>query len=93
MKYKRIFSLWFSIFLGFYGLIYLTLSMNGRYAPSIVGTFGVEQYQWAPSGFYDYKHRTGGLGWNKPMCYIFLPLWMFDNSYIHNERKTENDNP
>jgi hypothetical protein len=78
----------FSSIVAIYVLTYAILSVGGRYEPSVVGTFGVEQYWWAPNGFYSHKHKTGNLGWNNVMCYIFLPLWWVDNSYIHNDKNS-----
>jgi hypothetical protein len=71
--------------LGIYILTYSILSLGGDYEPSMVGTFGVEQYLWAPIGFYNHKHQAGNLGWNNAMCYTFLPLWWLDNSYVHSK--------
>jgi hypothetical protein len=89
--HKRACIFFFSCSLAIYVLTYSILSLGGRYEPSIVGTFGVEQYWWAPVGFYNNKHPAGNLGWNNAMCYAFLPLWWLDNSYVHNDKKTGNN--
>lgn len=77
---------YFAAFSAIYILIYSTLSVAGSYQPFSVGTFGVESYVWAPAGFHNQSHHAGDLGWNKAMCYVFFPVWWFDNMYIHKQR-------
>jgi hypothetical protein len=87
ITFKRKLALLLSGLLAAYFVTYSILSLGGHYEPSAVGTFGVERYWWAPIGFYNAKHQaSNNLGWNKVMCYTFLPLWCFDNSYLHNDR-------
>ena len=60
-------------------LVYLVLSLNGRYEPMGWGLSGVKDYQWAPVGFVkDFK-------WRMPMIWIFLPDWEVDRFFWHTE--------
>ena len=81
----RKFAKFFSALLAVYILIYAALSIFGSYQPTMVGTFGVEQYQWAPLGFYNSNHpaHSKNMGWSSFMCYTFLPLWIVDVYFIH----------
>jgi hypothetical protein len=78
-----------------YVVLYVCLSVRGQYQPASVGINHVEQYEWAPFGFYDPNHPWKGSlagissktnvfgGWNIPLTKLFLPLYEFDHSYIH----------
>jgi hypothetical protein len=78
-----------------YVLAYSGFSVFGRYQPIAVGTFGVEEFAWAPFGFYDLDHAWEGSsyavhhpsektgGWHDSMLITFFPLWVLDNKFIH----------
>ena len=78
-----------------YVLAYSGFSVFGRYQPIAVGTFGVEEFAWAPFGFYDPDHAWEGSsyaahhptektgGWHRAMMWTFVPLWMLDCQFIH----------
>jgi hypothetical protein len=78
-----------------YVLAYSGLSVFGRYQPIAVGTFGVEEFAWAPFGFYDPDHAWEGSsyaahhpaektgGWHDSMLITFFPVWMLDCQFIH----------
>ncbi len=62
---------------GAYTLLYIALSLNGRYEPSIIGLNGVKCYDWAPKGFVrDYK-------WSSAMMRTFSLYHMLDNQLWH----------
>jgi hypothetical protein len=80
-----------------YILIYVVLSINGKYQPLFVGANGVKEHAWAPLGFYDPDHpwkgsgtaldnpgmKTGG--WNEFMLIFFYPLWNIDIRHFHDK--------
>jgi hypothetical protein len=69
----------FAIFLliALYIVVYISISMHGRYEPAFIGCNGVKQYDWAPSGFVNnYK-------WNTFMLKLFFPLHAIDLRYWH----------
>ncbi|MGH7992202.1 MAG: hypothetical protein ACREDQ_01690 [Limisphaerales bacterium] len=89
---------WGKIFGGLaliYVLLYSSLSIFGRYQPISVGTFGVEEFAWAPFGFYDPDHAWDGSsyaihhptektgGWHKIIMWTFVPMWVLDCQFIH----------
>ena len=64
-------------FILLYVVSYIVLSLNGQFEPSLIGTNGVKEYSWAPSGFVnDYK-------WNRAYRNTFLPLWFIDTHCWH----------
>ena len=85
----------FAGFVIIYIVIYAVLSLNGRYQPISTNLRGIEQYAWAPIGFYDPDHPWSGSiaarrspenkagGWNHVMMYAFAPLWVVDIHFIH----------
>jgi len=66
-----------------YMLIYMFLSLGGRYEPSTVEYNGSVGYTWAPFGFYEKSH---GGRWNIPLIYTFYPLWYLDIEWVHKPR-------
>jgi hypothetical protein len=83
-----------------YFLIYLGLTLNGRYQPIAVGAANVKEWAWSPWGFYDADHawpnssyahkhpneKTGG--WKNSMMLVFFPLWEIDTRFVHTEALT-----
>ncbi len=60
-----------------YTLLYIVLSLNGRYEPFIIGLSGVKSYEWAPRGFVrDYK-------WRLSMRRTFAVYHMLDSQLWH----------
>src|SRR5579864_7370137 len=68
-----------------YVLIYIILSLAGRYLPSTIENRGGEGYTWVPLGFSTAPRKSQFelVDWNTSMLYIFYPLWYVDVGYIH----------
>jgi hypothetical protein len=80
-----------------YILTYAVLSLCGRYQPIAVGIDHVEEYAWAPFGFYDKSHPWVGpvksptdqpKGWSGFVGVFFCPLWELDKHYFHHYRSS-----
>jgi hypothetical protein len=59
---------------------YLAMSLSGVYQTGTVGTNGIKDWNWIPSGFADKYGRL-----HEPIAYLFLPLFALDNRYWHND--------
>lgn len=66
------------VLLAVYIAAYITLSVRGSYEPAAVGTNGVKSYGWIPDSF----TQKGGQ-WNRPVVYLFLPLFLTDVRFWH----------
>jgi hypothetical protein len=78
-----------------YLFTYVVLSVCGRYQPIAVGISHVEEYAWAPLGFYDKKHPWVGpvkspiqatSSWSGFIAVFFYPVWAMEKQYIHRYR-------
>jgi hypothetical protein len=81
-----------------YILVYLLLSMCGRYRSEFEGGLGHwEEFSvWAPFGFYDPNHSPPGSAaaeremiigtWRGSMVLFFCPLWIADTHYVHKSK-------
>lgn len=63
-----------------YVLIYLGLTLGGRYEAASVGPSHVKSWGWAPYGFHD------GTFWRPKMMYFFAPLYVADQWCWHTDR-------
>ena len=97
-KYFNLCIIFACALLSAYGFVYLCLSGCGQYQPASVGINHVEQYDWAPLGFYDPGHPWKGSlaairdkstnfgGWNCFAIRIFYPLYELDRFFIHKSK-------
>lgn len=71
--------------------VYVLLSSWGHYQVIEVDINRVIAYSWAPEVYYvaiqpptpHHTKRTGG--WSAPIFYAFLPLWILDTKYVHED--------
>jgi hypothetical protein len=86
------------IILFFYVLVYAILSLNGEYEPGLSWN-GVQEYAWAPLGFYHSDgpwggpiavRRRGAVRWGewdtRVLWDVFYPLYFVDCSWIHKDK-------
>jgi len=78
-----------------YILVYLALSLCGRYRSWFEGGVGHrEEFSvWAPFGFYDPNHSPPGSAaaergiiigtWRSSVVMFYIPLWVADTHYVH----------
>jgi hypothetical protein len=59
---------------------YLMLSAHGVYRPFTGGMNHVETWAWFPDGYFRDKRHVNQLTFT-----LFLPLWLLDNRYWHND--------
>jgi hypothetical protein len=66
-----------------YILTYAAFSINGGYQPFIVDLNRIWEYRWLPYGFFPTGRQKPQYS-NYILVYTFLPLWILDTKYIHN---------
>jgi hypothetical protein len=76
---KYFFGFFFGGLIFFYITTYLTLSLCGRYEPSVLGAAGVKSYAWAPKGFYTNHY------WKISWMMTFFPLYFADTKLWHDD--------
>jgi hypothetical protein len=87
MKKKTATSTLVVIFL-LYATCYLSLSLQGRYEPFIIGLAGVKSYLWAPRGLMTPDESPA---WSRFKVYAFLPLFLVDTRLWHTSDKAYGD--
>jgi hypothetical protein len=85
MKKKLLILILLLVLIATYVGVYIGLSANGQYIPTVFGLNGVKWYDWAPRGFV----KDGQ--WNGRVMVVFLPLWKLDRRSWHTPQTEPND--
>jgi hypothetical protein len=72
-----------ALLIGAYVLAYSPFSLNGSYQVWACDNHRIWEYRWAPYGFFPTPYKKVSYT-NKILGITFLPLWILDQKFIHN---------